>query len=362
MHFDYSDTQREFKDTIRRWLRDNYDSATRRHASAAEQGWSTAIWTGLADLGVTALTLPEDFGGLGGGAVERMLVAEELGRANVVEPWIATVALAGATIARAGTEAQKACLLPEVAEGKLTLAIALAEPGAVNEFSTAATRAETVGGSLRLTGRKSLILNGDTADMLLVSARDEGDTETLYLLDPAAQGVTRHGMKTQDGRRMAALTLEQAPAERLGDAATLCALRADALATLCAEAVGLAEAGLEKTLEYLRVRHQFRVPLASFQVLQHRAAEVLCDIEQMRSMAILCAMAADHAPADRAKASSQAKLLISQALRRIGQALVHMHGGIGITMENDIGHYFKRMEIIAQSFGSADYHSRLLAA
>jgi pimeloyl-CoA dehydrogenase small subunit len=374
MDFEFSEEQRLLKDSVERLLKDRYDFEQRKAYMAEPHGFGRALWKQYADLGLTGLPFDEQHGGSGGGPVETMIVAEAFGRALALEPYLATVVLAGGLLRHAGSQKQRDAILPKVGEGSMLLAFAHAERQARYDLADVATTAKRDGAGYVLDGNKSLVLNGDAADKLIVSARVAGnrrdrDGLALFIVDAAAPGVTRREYATVDGLRAADVTLAnvKAGAEavlgEVGKAYALIERVADeAIAALCAEAVGAMAAMHELTLEYLRTRKQFGVPIGSFQVLQHRAVDMFVALEQARSMAMLATMmTAEPDARERRKAISAAKVQIGRSGRIVGQGAVQLHGGIGMTMEYKVGHYFKRVTAIDATFGDADHHLGLLA-
>jgi pimeloyl-CoA dehydrogenase small subunit len=376
MDFDLSDEQRQLKDSVERLLADAYGDLNHRVAyTKAPKGYSAALWQQYADLGLLAAPFAEEHGGLGQGLTETMIVAEALGRALAVEPYMATIVLAGGALRHAGNGALLAELVPAVAAGELTLALAHQERQSRYDLADTATTARADGkGGYTLEGEKMVVLAGDSADRLIVSARASGGRTDrggigLFLVDAKANGVTRRGYPTQDGMRAADVTLsgvKVAPEAMLaGPEKGLAVLERvvdEAIAALAAESVG-AMAGLtELTVEYLKTRKQFGVPIGSFQVLQHRAVDMLTAMEQARSMAFYATMmAAEPDAQERRRAMSAAKVQIGRSGRLVGESAVQLHGGIGMTMEYKAGHYFKRLAMIDLAFGDADHHLRELA-
>ena len=338
---------------------------------AEPDGWSRAVWQQYAELGLLGLPFAEAHGGFGGGAVETMIVMETFGRGLVLEPYFATVILGGGLLRRAASPAQQQALLPQVVQGKLKLAFAHVERHSRYDLADVATTAKQDGAMWVLDGAKSVVLHGDCADRLLVTARTSGNRRDrngigLFLVDPSAAGVTRRGYPTQDGLRAAEVTLSGVRVPQ--DDAIPNALPAiehvvdEAIAALCAEAVGCMQAMHETTLEYLKTRQQFGRPIGQFQVLQHRSVDMLVALEQARSMAMFAAvMAAEEDPTERRRAIAAAKVQIGRSGRHIGQEAIQLHGGIGMTMEYKVGHYFKRMTMIDKLFGDADTHLETLA-
>ena len=371
MDFDLSEEQRLLKDSVERMIADQYDFEQRKKYMAEPDGFSAALWSQYAELGLLGLPFEESLGGFGGGAVEMMIVMEAFGRGLILEPFFATVVLGGGLINRAGSDAQRSALIPQVAQGKLRLAFAHIERHSRWNLADVTTTAREQGGGWVLDGAKGVVLHGDSADKLLVTGRVSGgqrdrDGIGLFLVDGNAQGVSRRGYPTQDGLRAAEVELSGARAEPLGEpgAALPVVERVvdTAIAALCAEAVGVMAAMQETTLEYLKTRQQFGRPIGSFQALQHRAVDMLTAVEQARSMAMFATvMAGEEDEAERRKSLSAAKVQIGRSGRHVGQEAIQLHGGIGVTMEYKVGHYFKRMTMIDQMFGDADHHLAALA-
>ena len=376
MDFDLNDEQRQLKDSLDRLLADSYGELAKRHGYMKEpKGYSAALWKQYADLGLLAVPFAEEHGGLGQGLTESMIIAEGFGRALALEPYLATVVLAGGALRHSGNDALLKELVPAIVEGRTTLALAHQERQARYDVADTATTARSDGkGGYTLEGEKAVVLHGDHADKLIVTARAQGGRADrggigLFLVDAKASGVTRRGYPTQDGMRAADVTLS---AVRVGPEAVVAGpdkglgvlerVIDEAIAALSAEAVG-GMAGLhELTVEYLKTRKQFGVPIGSFQVLQHRAVDMLTALEQARSMAYYATMmAAEPDAGQRRKAMSAAKVQIGRAAKHIGQEAIQLHGGIGMTMEYKAGHYFKRLTMIDLAFGDADHHLRELA-
>ncbi|HVT34488.1 MAG TPA: acyl-CoA dehydrogenase family protein [Nevskiaceae bacterium] len=370
MNFEFSEEQTALRDTLLRYLQKNYGFEQRREIIRSTDGWSRAHWKQFAEMGLTAIGLPEAYGGYGlGGPFDTYVVMEAFGRALVVEPYLASVVLAADLIAHVGSGAQKSALLPKVASGELQLALAHQEPGARYELAHVATKSVASGNGYVLDGAKTVVLNGAAADRLIVSARTAGGERdeagiSLFLVDPKSSGVSIHGYPTQDGQRAADITLKgvQVSADALlGQAgAALPAIEHQlqhAIAALCAEAVGAMGALLEITGAYLKTRKQFGVPIGSFQALQHRMADMLMQLESARSMAYLIAARIGSADLqERRRAVAAAKALVGQAARHVGQQAVQLHGGIGVTDELNVSHYFKRLTMIDLTFGDAAHH------
>jgi len=373
MDFDLSDEQRLLQDSVERLISDEYGFEQRKALGKSEAGYSDAMWAKFAELGFLGLPFAEDDGGFGGGPVETMILMEAFGRGLVLEPYLATVVLGGGFLRHGGNAAQKAALIPEVAAGKLKFAFAHTEAQSRYDLNAVETTARRDGDGWILDGRKGVVLHGDSADKLFVTARIGGGPRDrsgigLFLVDAGASGVSRQGYATQDGLRAAEVTLVGVRVAADGvfseDALPLVERVVDeAIAAVAAEAVGAMAATQALTIDYLKTRKQFGVAIGSFQVLQHRGSEMFIALEQARSMAMLATMmAAEDDAAERRKAVAAAKIQIGRSARFVGQQAVQLHGGIGMTMEYAVGHYFKRLTMIDTMFGDADHHLERLAA
>lgn len=374
MDFDFSEEQSLLKDQLDRLLADRYGFEDRKRAMASPEGFSADMWSRFAEMGLMALPFAEAEGGLGGSAVETMIVAEALGRALALEPWTSTVVTGGGFVRLGGSEAQRGALVPDIASGALKLAFAHTERQSRHDLNAVATAARRDGDGWRLSGKKSVVLDGASADKFFITARSAGGPRDgrgigVFLVDANAPGVTRRGYPTQDGRRAAELTLENLAVGAdavFGDPENglpLIEAVADAtIAALCAEAVGVMEAMQKLTVDYLKVRKQFGMPIGAFQALQHRAVDMFTATEQSRSMAYLAAMMADSDDAkERAKSMHAAKAEIGRNGRAVGEAAIQLHGGVGMTAEYAVGHCFKRMTMIDVAYGDSDHHLRKLA-
>jgi pimeloyl-CoA dehydrogenase small subunit len=374
MDFELSDEQRLLRESVDRLLADHYSFAQRRGYLAEPEGWSTALWSRYAEQGLLGLPFAEEYGGFGGGAIEIMLVMGAFGRVLALEPYLATVVLAGAALRLAGNEAQKGTILPQVAEGRLILAFAHGERQARYDLSDVLTTAKPTPRGWVLDGAKSVVGHGDGAQQLIVSARIAGERDDpegigLFLVDAKANGVARRSYPMRDGTRAAEISLsgvEIARDDVIGDPGN--AMRViervveAGIAATSAEAVGAMETMHAMTLEYLKTRQQFGRPIGQNQVLQHRAAEMLIELEQGRSMAMLAAMMVDEPdPAERARNIAMAKIGVGQASRFVSQNAIQLHGGIGMTEEYAVGHYFRRCMVVEHLFGDPTYHLSRLA-
>jgi pimeloyl-CoA dehydrogenase small subunit len=374
MDFDFSDEQRMLKDSVDRLIAERYTFEQRHTLLATADGWSRELWQNYAELGLLSLPFAEADGGLGGSAVDTMIVMEALGRALALEPYMATIVLAGGLLRSAASDVQRGELIPGICAGELLLAFAHHETQARFRLSDVATTAVRDGDAWRLDGHKRFVLHGDVADKLIVSARIAGqrcdrDGLALFLVDANAEGVSRRAYLTQDRLRAADIELANV---RVANAAVLGEpghalphierVVDTALAALCAEAVGAMSKAHELTVDYLKTRKQFGVTIGSFQALQHRAVDMLVMVEQARSMALFATMMADTDDAtERAKAMSASKIQIGKSAKFVGQQAVQLHGGIGVTEECHAGHYFRRLSMIEVLFGDTDHHLAALA-
>jgi len=368
MDFNLTDEQRMLQDTVARLIREQYDFESRMKLLETPEGYSKDIWAQFADLGLLGIPFSEESGGFGGGGIELMLVMQEFGRGLVVEPYLATVVLAGSLVEALGSDAQKEAVLEPVIGGERIMAFAHGEPESRYELSAVRTRAEKTGAGYKLTGHKAVVLHGDAADQLVVSARVGGkDSDTngigLFLVDADAKGVSRRGYQTADGLRAAELRLDgvevgaDAVLGEPGKAyAAIEQVVGRAIAALCAEAVGAMEASCNLTLEYLNQRKQFGVPIGKFQALQHRMVDMSIELEQARSMAILAASRLHEERKLREQTLSAAKARIGKAGRFIAEQSIQLHGGIGMTWEYAGAHYAKRLVMIDHVLGDTDYH------
>jgi pimeloyl-CoA dehydrogenase small subunit len=374
MDFELSEEQRLLKDSVERLTTQRYDFEARKKYMKEADGWSRALWKQYVDLGLTALPFAEEHGGIGGGPVETMIVMEAFGRALALEPYFASVILGGSFVKLGASEAARNDVLPKVAVGETLLAFAHIERQARYDLADVAATAKKDGSGYVLNGEKSLSVHGDVADKIVVSARVSGDQRArngigLFLVDAKAGGVSRRGYPTMDGLRAAEVSLSnvkvgaEAVIGEPGNAYPLIEQVGDiAIAALAAEAVGAMSAMHEITVDFLKQRKQFGVPIGNFQVLQHRAGDMLIALEQARSMAMLATMMTEEQNAEeRRKSISAAKVQIGRSAKIVGQSAIQLHGGIGMTMEYKVGHYFKRVTMIDTMFGDADYHLAALA-
>jgi alkylation response protein AidB-like acyl-CoA dehydrogenase len=369
MDFNYSNEQLALQETLQRFIGRDYGFERRRELARSALGFSAEAWAQYADLGLLSLPFPEEFGGLGGNAVDIMLVMELVGRGLLLEPFLSTIVMCGGLIRDAASEPLKRTILPRIGAGEIKLALACYEAAGRYELSRVACTAARSGGGWRLSGRKTVVLDASSADYFLVSARTGSDTAyaqgiSLFLVGREAAGVTMFAYPTQSGGRAADLRLEDVAVDEnalIGPPEMGLAIVERAvdrgIAALCAEAVGIITALNEATLNYLKTRKQFGVPIGNFQALQHRMADMFIAAEQARSMAVIAAVYADSDdPAERRRAVSGAKAYIGQAARLVGQQAVQMHGAMGVVDDLIVSHYFKRLTMISLSLGDTDFH------
>jgi pimeloyl-CoA dehydrogenase small subunit len=374
MDFEPSEDQRLLLESVSRLLADTYSFAQRKTYLATPQGYSAEMWSKFAELGLLGLPFGEEYGGFGGGAQEVMLVMQAFGRVLVLEPFFPTVVLAGTAIRTAGTKEQKQALLPAIAEGSLKMAFAHGERQARYDLTDVVTTAKRNAGGWVLDGSKTVVSHGEAADKIIVSARTSGDRHdadgiTLFIVDAGAQGVARRGYASRDETRAADISLSNvqvSEADILGELgkglAVIERVVEAGIAATAGETVGAMEAMNEMTLEYSKTRVQFGQPIGSYQVVQHRLADMFMTQEQGRSMAMLATVAVDNAdPAERAHEIALAKVGIGQAGRYVSQSAVQMHGGIGMTEEYAVGHYFRRCMVNERLFGDPAYYLQKLA-
>jgi alkylation response protein AidB-like acyl-CoA dehydrogenase len=383
MNLDPSEEQRLLAASIERFVERDYAFETRRRIVASSDGYSQDVWRTMAELGLLGLPLPAAYGGFGGGAMDTVSLMEAIGGALIVEPWLATVALGAQLIARGENDTlrelrdeQRRRILPAVAEGRLKLAFAHAEAAARHTLAHVATRARANDGGYLISGVKRAIPQGTCADLLVVSARTDGDDSdveglSLFVVERDAPGVAFTALRMLDGTRAADVSFDEVrvPAQALigapDRALPLIEEVVDfATALVCAEAVGAIKSANDATLEYLKTRKQFGVAIGSFQALQHRMVDLAIEFEQAKSIALLACSAVDtgHDAAARSRTVSAAKARIADACRKVSQESIQLHGGMGMSDEVKISHTFRRLTAIAQQFGDADHHLARFAA
>ena len=375
MNFDYSEEQQLLAHSVRQFLTKEYTFAARNEIIESDQGYSEHVWATFAEMGLLGLPFASEVGGFGGTAVDLMPVMEAIGDGLIVEPYLASVGLGGQLIARGGSAAQQQEILPALITGQYKLAFAQTEREARYNLAHVACRAEKTDNGYTLEGEKCVVLHAPCADKLIVSARTAGQTTdtdgiSLFVLDASAPGVTLTSYRTIDNLRAADVRFAGTvvPANALlgqeGQALPLIEEVVDyATALVCAEAVGAMQFANDTTLEYLKNRKQFGVPIGSFQALQHRMVDMTIVHEQAKSMACLACVKANSADADeRRRIISAAKIHIADSCRQVSQEAVQLHGGMGMTEELKVSHTFRRLTMIAQTFGDADHHLERFAA
>ncbi len=371
MNFSYTEEQNLLRDSVRKWVKDSYEFEHRRKQLREYGGFDPAHWAHMAELGWTALPFAEEDGGFGGSLLDVTVLAEEFGRGLVVEPYLANIVLAGGVIRRAGDAQQRASLLPGLIDGSKQAALAYAETGgryAPEQVETTATRRND---GWVLEGSKIAVINGDAADLLIVVARTAGAVGdrhgiSLFAVDAKSAGISRQSYPTFDGFRACELKLNKVSvgaSALLGEEGTgfnvLETVLDEATVVVSAEAVGIMESLYKTTVEYTKTRKQFGVPIGSFQVLQHRMVDMFVYAEQAKSMLLMAAVRlGENDPLEARKAVSAFKAYIGKAGRYCGQQAVQLHGGMGMTDEFIVGHYFKRLTAIDILFGNEDYHLR----
>ena len=359
MNFDYNEEQQLLADSVRRFLTKDYGFEARKKVVASKDGWSTAVWSQLAEMGLTGLPFSPDYGGFGGGAVDLMGVMEAAGDALLVEPYLATIGLGAQFISRAGSDAQKKAILPAVVEGKLKMAFAHTEKGARYNLAKVDAQAKKAGGNWEITGEKFVVLGAPSADTFVVSAKTDKGL-SLFLVKKESAKVKAY--VTLDEQRAGDVSFSKAPGELIGAEGGALPVIEEvmdfATALICAEAVGAMKFACDTTLEYLKTRKQFGVTIGTFQALQHRMVDMYVSYEQAKSMACLAASKCDTATdaKDRARAISAAKIKIADNSRHVSQESIQLHGGMGMTEEMKVSHTFRRLTVIAQQFGDADHH------
>lgn len=376
MDFSFTREQTMLRDGIQLYLRQAYSFDTYRKIVASPAGYSPAVWQQIsAEQQWLALPFAEDDGGLGCGPVELLLLTEQLGRALCVEPYLANVVLAGQLLAKLGSAEQRQALLPALFEGQQQLSLAYLEVAGRHDPAYCETRATATTSGWSLSGKKSLVLNGPNASQIIVLARLDGAVRAasglgLFLIDSSAAGVSRRNYALLGGGVACELELKDvavSTAQRLGEGDEAFEVLGDvldlAIAASCADAYGAMQALLEKTVEYLKTRKQFGVVLASLQVLQHRMVDMFVEVQQSQSMILMAMLRLqDGDRRERRKAASACKAYLHQSSKFVAQQAVQLHGGIGVTEELSIGHYFRRLTAFGNLFGDREYHLQRYAA
>ena len=368
MNFELSEEQRMIQQSVERFVEDNYDLNSRVALSSKSPGFSTENWYSMAELGWLGLPFEEEDGGFGGNQIDVLVVMEQFGRGLVLEPYLASIVMGGGALKRGGTDALKSEILPQVIEGTLQLAFAYAEEQSRFDLDDVMTSARKEGENFVLNGQKSMVQNAETADKIVVSARtSSGQVSpqgiTLFLIDADAEGLSRDNFPTVDGLRASEITLENVsvgPDRILGEVdqgfSILQSVANDAMLALSAEAVGAMEVLYKDTVDYTQQREQFDHPLSEFQVLQHRMVDMFMEYEQCKSLLYRATMETIQDPEAAQRTIHALMHLIGKSGMFIGENAVQLHGGMGMTEELRIGHYFKRLLVIDATFGNADYH------
>ncbi len=374
MDFSLSEEQQLLKDSITQFVDKDYLFDIRQKNIKSELGYSSDFWKTFADLGWLGMPFSEADGGYDGGPIDLMVIMESLGRGLVVEPYIPNVVLAGGLISRLGNEEQKTNFLPKIISGEIQMTLAFAEPQSRFNLSDVITTAKKDGEKYILDGYKAVVMNGPSSDTLIVVARTSGAQLeekglSLFLVDPSAKGVSLRNYSNVDGSKASEVTLEGvevSSSSLLGEEGNIYSVLEEIidLATLAisAEAVGIMEKMNEITLEYTKTREQFGETLSSFQALQHRMVDTFMAYEQTKSLLLMCAAKLTDKADDATKAVSALKYQVGIAAKQVGEESVQLHGGMGVTDETNIGHFFKRLTTIRAIFGNTDYHLKRYSA
>ena len=374
MDFSFTEEQTLLRNMVQSFVQDNYDFDARMKIVRSDEGMSRKIWQQFAELGLLAAPFSEDLGGLDGGPIETMVIMEELGRGLVVEPYLPTVVLCGGILSRHGSAAQQQGHLPGLIAGEDIWALAYSESQSRFNLADVRTSAKADGDGYVLNGAKAVVMGAPWANKLIVSARLSGDQFDrdglgLFIVDKAAAGVSTQDYQTVDGSRASEITLENVAISAdalIGDAGNGFAVLEEAIdfgiGAVCAEAIGHMKMLNDATVEYCKTRKQFGVPIGSFQVLQHRMVDMFMEYEQSVSMTYMVNMKLAEAESERRKAAAGAKVQIGKSGRFVGQEAVQLHGGMGMTEELNVGHYFKRLTMIDIQFGNVDHHLKRFAA
>lgn len=365
MDFNFTEEQTMIRDSLARLIREQYDFDTRRRVVASKEGWRPEMWAQFAELGLLAAPFAEEDGGLGGGPVDSMVVMEEFGKGLVVEPFLQTVVLAGGFLKRASASQKAEHLAPLIA-GERVFAFAWAEPKGRYNLADLSTTAKRSGNDFVLNGHKAVVSAAPWASHFIVTARTGGAQRDrsgvgVFIVPRDAKGVSQRDYPTVDGRRASEVYLENVTLSSEALIGEDClglveCVTDEAIAALCAEACGAMKVANTQTVEYAKTRKQFGTPIGKFQVLQHRMADMFIEAEQSVSMTYMATLKLAEDEVTRKKAASAAKVRIGQAGRFVGQQSIQIHGGMGMTDELAIGHYFKRLTMIDSEFGNVDHH------
>jgi len=373
MDFSFNEIQAMLDDSVEKFIANDYDFETRQKYAASDKGYSTEVWQTFAELGWTSVPFSEEDGGFGGGPADLMVLMLRLGKGLVVEPYLANIVLAGGVLRRAASADQKEQWLHPVIAGELQAALAYAEPQSRYDIANISTTAVADGDGWVLNGDKGVVFNGGNAEILIVSARTFGaqtdaDGITLFAVPADSEGLGIRAYPTVDGHQAAEIHFDNVAVDGnavIGEPgqgfAALDAAIDDATLAVSAEAVGIMQVMTDKTVEYSKNRMQFGVPIGSFQALQHRMVDMFTECEQSYSLLLWATMRAAQGEADAKRAISSIKYQVGTAGRKVGQEAVQIHGGMGVSWEVDIAHYFKRLTTIDQILGNADWHLDRLA-
>ena len=368
MDFTFNEEQTLIQDQVDQFVQKEYDWETRQSLSNSDLGFGESNWQKFAELGWLGISVSEDSGGFGGSAIESMLIMEAFGKGLVVEPFLETMIMAGSLIDDYGSDEQKSSILEPAISGEMHLALAYAEPQSRFNLSDVVTEAKAEGENYILNGYKSVVMNGPSANKIIISARtsssqlDENGI-TLFIVDSDSKGLSKTNYKTVDGRRASDLTIENVSVSKdniIGNLDSgfeiLDSAIDKAILAISAEAVGAMEVLYKTTVEYTKTREQFGTPIGKFQVLQHRMVDMFMEYEQCKSLLYMATMKHEEGASDAKKAISGLKYQVGKAGKFIGQQAVQLHGGMGVTDELNVGHYFKRLTTVGTIFGNTDYH------
>jgi alkylation response protein AidB-like acyl-CoA dehydrogenase len=368
MDFTFNEEQTLIQDQVDQFVLKEYDWETRQSLSNSDLGFGQENWQKFAELGWLGISVSEDSGGFGGSAIESMLIMEAFGKGLVVEPFLETMIMSGGLIDAHGSDQQKASILEPAISGEMQLALAYAEPQSRFNLSDVVTEAKPEGDNFVLNGYKSVVMNGPSANKILVSARTSGSQLeenglTLFIVDADSDGLNKTNYKTVDGRRASDISLENVTVSKddvvggVDSGFEILDLAIDkAILAISAEAVGAMEVLYKATVEYTKTREQFGTAIGKFQVLQHRMVDMFMEYEQCKSLLYMATMKQEEGALDAKKAISGLKYQVGKAGKFIGQQAVQLHGGMGVTDELNVGHYFKRLTTIGTIFGNSDYH------
>jgi len=368
MNFELSEEQKMIQQSVERFVQENYDLPKRVELSSQDPGYSKDYWNSMAELGWLGLPFNEEDGGFGGNQIDTLVIMEQFGKGLVLEPFLANIVLGGGAIQVGGSEELKQEMLSSLIEGSKQLALAYAEQQSRFDLEDVATSARQEGDKYIINGQKSMVLNAESSDHIVVVTRTNGgqvDEEgiTLFLVDSNSKGLERNNFPTVDGLRASEITFDNVevnPERMIGDLdkgfSILRTITNNAILALCAEAVGAMEVLYKDTVEYTQQREQFDHPLSDFQVLQHRMVDMFMEYEQCKSLLFRATMETIQDPTKAQRTIHALKHLIGKSGIFVGENAVQLHGGMGVTEELRVGHFFKRLLVIDSQFGNADYH------